>query len=31
LDTDLRRLAWQAFEEKIARLTLAEPEGIGCE
>ena len=31
LDTDLRRLAWQAFEEKIARLEFSELEGAICQ
>lgn len=31
LDTDLRRLAWQEFEEKIARLQFTEMEGAICQ
>jgi hypothetical protein len=31
LDTDLRRLAWQAFEEKIARLEFTELDGAICQ
>jgi len=31
LDTDLRRLAWQAFEEKIARLEFSELQGAICQ
>jgi hypothetical protein len=31
LDTDLRRLAWQAFEVKIARLEFSELQGAICQ
>jgi hypothetical protein len=31
LDTDLRRLAWQEFEEKIARQQFTEMEGAICQ
>jgi hypothetical protein len=31
LDTDLRRLAWQAFEEQIARLEFTELQGAICQ
>ena len=31
VDTDLRRLAWQAFEEKIARLEFTELQGAICQ
>ena len=31
LNTDLRRLAWQAFEDKIARLEFSEMQGAICQ
>ena len=31
LNTDLRRLAWQEFEEKIARLQFSEMQGAICQ